>query len=165
MIHTKPYNNILKVYVLLSFFSTFLFSICSAAEDVEITNTITPEEITPISNTVTAETRFIDKGNGAVLDKNTALMWLKDANVFKMPLTWQAANKAINDMNSGVRPNLGHTDWRIPFLHDMETLIDKSNFYPALSDKHPFENVQNQFYWTSTGLGQQVTRIHLLLQL
>ena len=99
--------------------------------------------------------RFTDKGDGTVLDKNTGLIWLKDANVGRLPMPFDGARQFIQEMNSGKRPNFGFTDWRLPAVNEIETLVDKSGFYPALPTAHPFANVQNQFYWSSS-MGKDV---------
>jgi hypothetical protein len=99
---------------------------------------------------VAINSRFTDKGDGTILDKNTGLIWLKDANVANLPLPYEGVKQFLQDMNSGKRPNFGYTDWRLPSINEMETQIDKSSFYPALPSGHPFTHVQNNFYWSSS---------------
>ena len=94
--------------------------------------------------------RYTDKGDGTILDKNTGLIWLKDANASNLPLPNEGAKQFLQEMNSGKRPNFGFSDWRLPTINELETLVDKSNFYPALPVGHPFANVQNHFYWSSS---------------
>jgi hypothetical protein len=43
----------------------------------------------------------------------------------------------------------GHDDWRVPDITELEGLTDIGRYSPALSDGHPFNNVQ-EFYWSST---------------
>ncbi len=99
--------------------------------------------------------RFTDKKDGTILDKNTGLIWLKDANIGRLPMPLEGAKQYIQEMNSGKRPNFGYTDWRLPAVNEIETLVDRSGFYPALPAAHPFSNVQNQFYW-SASMGKDV---------
>ena len=40
---------------------------------------------------VPVNSRFTDNGDGTVLDKNTGLIWLKDANVATLPLPYEGA--------------------------------------------------------------------------
>lgn len=94
--------------------------------------------------------RFVDKGDGTVLDKNTGLIWLKDANVSNLPLPNEGAKQYLQEMNSGKRPNFGYSDWRLPTINEIETLVDKSRFYPALPIGHPFTKAQNHYYWSSS---------------
>ena len=94
--------------------------------------------------------RFNDNGDETILDKNTGLVWLKDANVSGLPLPFEGAKQYLSEMNSGQRRNFGYTDWRLPAINEIETLVDKAKFYPALPVAHPFANVQNNFYWSSS---------------
>jgi alpha-tubulin suppressor-like RCC1 family protein len=97
-----------------------------------------------------APLRFTDNADGTVLDTHTDILWPKDADLANLPLSWQAAQQFIQEMNNGERPNLGYTDWRLPTINELETLVDEKKFYPAIPDFHPFENVQNHFYWSSS---------------
>lgn len=94
--------------------------------------------------------RFIDMSNGTVLDKNTGLMWVQDANIATTPLPYGAARQFVAEMNAGKRPNFGYTDWRLPSINDLDNLIDKNKYYPALPEGNPFKNIQNKFYWSAT---------------
>jgi alpha-tubulin suppressor-like RCC1 family protein len=93
--------------------------------------------------------RFVDKGDGTVLDTQTNLMWLKDMDKFSGPI--QVANTVISEMNSGRRKNFGHSDWRIPTVEELLSIIKSGNTYPALPDRHPFDGKEYGRYWTSTG--------------
>lgn len=99
--------------------------------------------------------RYTDKRDGTILDKNTGLIWLKDANLSNLPLPIEGAKLYLQEMNSGKRPNFGYTDWRLPTINEIESLVDKTRFYPALPVGHPFKNVQNHFYWSSS-IGKDV---------
>ena len=82
-----------------------------------------------------------------VLDQYTGLLWLRDANFFKKPLSWQ---QALRDME---RLNLekigGRDDWRLPSINALESLVDCSRHTPALPEGHGFSDVQ-EVYWSST---------------
>ncbi|MBI5756026.1 MAG: SBBP repeat-containing protein [Nitrospirae bacterium] len=102
--------------------------------------------------------RFRDNNDGTVIDNLTGLMWTKDANLLSRTLSWQEALNYVADMNSGIYPNFGYTNWRLPNREEILSLIDFSRFNPALQYGHPFINVQytsgqlgqNVAYWTST---------------
>jgi len=94
--------------------------------------------------------RFTDNGNGTVTDNLTCLMWTKDANLPRGYLTWQSALDYVAGMNAGTYPNFGYTDWRLPNRKDFFSLIDHSQYNPALPEGHPFTNVQDTRYWSST---------------
>jgi Protein of unknown function (DUF1566) len=102
--------------------------------------------------------RFTDRGDGTVRDNLTGLMWLKDAGCFGQFQTWP---QALTDANTLASPNCGLTDrshpgdWRLPNIRELLSLIDYSQFDPALPAGHPFVNVIFQIgssivYWTST---------------
>jgi len=94
--------------------------------------------------------RFADNGDGTILDRDTGLVWLQDANTRNLPVPWEGAKQYIQEMNSGMRPNFGYTDWRLPAINELQTLVDKSRLYPSLPVGHPFSDVQNHFYWSSS---------------
>jgi hypothetical protein len=98
----------------------------------------------------TAE-RFSPRGDGTVFDTKTNLLWVKDANVAKSRMYLQAAKDYIKGMNEGAYGNYGYTDWRLPTVNELKSLLDTGRFYPALPEGHMFANVQNSFYWTGSG--------------
>lgn len=112
--------------------------------------------------------RFTDNGNGAVTDNLTGLVWLKNANCFG-PQSWAAALGSANTLASGA---CGLSDgstagqWRLPNIVELESLVDLSQYDPALPAGHPFSGVRtyygspnfyNYAYWTSTFVGMYNT--------
>ena len=93
--------------------------------------------------------RFTDNGDETVTDDLTELMWTKDANLPGDSKTWQEALDYVKGMNNGTYSNFGHTDWRLPNRKELHSLIDYSQV-PVLPADHPFTNVQNFYYWSST---------------
>lgn len=88
-------------------------------------------------------TRFTDNGNNTVTDNVTGLMWTKDANQGYSP--WYAAVTNAPKCTTG-----GYSDWRLPNFTELQSLVDYNTDNPVLPSGHPFQNVQNSFYWTST---------------
>ena len=83
--------------------------------------------------------RFTDNGDGTVTDAQTGLMWAKDANQAGGAQTWNAAIDFANSLslgNAGCGSN--YTDWRLPNVKEVQSLIDFGNHTPALPSGHPF---------------------------
>lgn len=82
-----------------------------------------------------------------VLDRATGRTWLKNIDSRHAMLNWQAAFESIDRMN---RMRLhGFDDWRLPTILELESLTDMGRHSPSLPHGHPFSNVQ-EFYWSST---------------
>jgi Protein of unknown function (DUF1566) len=88
-------------------------------------------------------TKILDHyGNpkGSVKDNLTKLQWLQNANCFGS-LSWVNALDAVVQLNSGIAPagNCGYTgnktDWRLPNVKELQSLIDYGCGFPALSDQ------------------------------
>ena len=98
--------------------------------------------------------RFTDNGDGTVMDKQTGLVWLKNANCFGTRI-WSDAITDSNGLNSGecgLTDGTIEGDWRLPNRFELESLLDLGNNYnsPALPTGHPFTGVQLYYYWSST---------------
>jgi hypothetical protein len=98
-------------------------------------------------------TRFTDNLDGTVTDHLTGLVWLKNAGCFAAA-DWSAALASAAQLASGA---CGLSDgstagqWRMPNVNELESLVDVSQFNPALSAAHPFTNVDlAHAYWSST---------------
>lgn len=114
--------------------------------------------------------RFVDLGDGTVLDKLTKFIWLKDANCVKThylsvdqfgdadgALPWQDSLDFVAGVNSGVYPDCGGTwsDWRLPNFNELHSLVDNRFYNPPILPGHPFENVESgdlecPYWWSST---------------
>jgi len=98
--------------------------------------------------------RFTDNGDGTVTDNLTELVWLKNADCFGI-VTWYQALINGNTLQAGfcdLSDNSHQGDWRLPNRNEMLSLIDIN--YPgidrALPEGHPFINVREDYYWTSS---------------
>ncbi len=87
--------------------------------------------------------RFAVSGN-CVTDNLTGLMWARNANLAGY-MNWNAALNYANNLTL-----CGYADWRLPNRKELRSLIDYSNYGPALPTGHPFTNVQSFYYWSST---------------
>jgi len=63
-------------------------------------------------------------------------------------VNWSNAFSIVADMNSGVRTNFGHVDWRLPNRLEALSLIDWGQVSPAISADHPFASLNT--IWCST---------------
>jgi len=61
------------------------------------------------------------------------------------PSDLQSALNSANGLNL-----CGFTDWRLPNVNELRSVVDYSNYDPALPDSAPFINVQSDYYWSST---------------
>lgn len=90
--------------------------------------------------------RFVVEDNAA-RDLCTGLFWLRNADVVGRPLSWQEALEAVQRCNATARLGPGH--WRMPNIRELESLTDLCAHSPALTPGHPFKNVR-EVYWSST---------------
>ncbi len=91
--------------------------------------------------------RFRDNGDGTVTDDFTGLMWTKNADLFAG--NWQDSLDYVKAMDSGEYENYGYTDWKMPNMAELGSIIDAGNAKPALPKNHPFI-IDNYCIWTST---------------
>jgi len=103
--------------------------------------------------------RYIDNGDGTVTDKDSRLIWLKNANCFGEQ-KWQWAMQRANNLKSGqcgLRDGSTAGMWRLPTRDEWVRMMDK-RYKPALSNAtgtakwtegHVFSGVRAD-YWTST---------------
>ncbi len=97
--------------------------------------------------------RFTDNSDGTITDNLTGLMWVQDASTPTVSgctggtRTWTQAFTYVSCLNTA--SYLGYSDWRLPNRKELFSLVDRSNYGPALPDGHPFNNMQS-WYWSST---------------
>jgi hypothetical protein len=80
-----------------------------------------------------------------VVDRLTGLCWLRTADLTGGLTTWSEAFEAVGKLNRESKD----TQWWLPNINELETLVDCSAHSPALPSGHPFQNVQ-EAYWSST---------------
>jgi len=119
--------------------------------------------------------RYTDNRDGTVTDNKTGLLWLKNANCVgsQYPsvdrdyisgdgkVTWQNAQAFVDGLNAGRFPECDakHTDWRLPTVQEMQSLVHYGFYNPAMSNAagtkpwqpdDVFSNAKSDNYWTST---------------
>jgi len=103
------------------------------------------------------EPRFNDHGNGTVTDNLTGLMWTKDTRLINpvgsVQMDWQEALDACNNLLFG-----SYDDWRMPNIVELVSLKDHENSGIMFPVGHPFSNVSQGYYWSSTTNGDEPSR-------
>ncbi len=108
--------------------------------------------------------RFTDNGDETITDNLTGLIWTKDANLFGS-LTWSSALTSCNNLIGDGSISGGPTDdsvvgdWHLANRFELESLLHMAFYTPPVpntigteggSQGDPFNNIQPNFYWTST---------------
>ena len=88
---------------------------------------------------------FIDNGDGTITDTSTGLMWQKGTGAGNM--TWQAALAYCEDLEL---PAGGFTDWRLPTINELRSLVDFSRYDPSINTTFFPNTVTDNPYWSST---------------
>jgi hypothetical protein len=81
---------------------------------------------------------YADNGDGTITDANTGLMWEKQSNGdgsvhdIANTYTWdQAFSGHVATLNS--TSFAGHTDWRVPNVKELQSIVNYENVAPAVS--------------------------------
>ncbi len=81
--------------------------------------------------------------NGTVTDNATGLVWQDDA--VGSTMDWASAGGYCEDLTLG-----GQTDWRLPTVEELKTLVDYGKVSAPLIDDTTFQYVASNGYWSST---------------
>jgi len=92
---------------------------------------------------------FTDNGDGTVTDNNTGLMWQQaTADINKDNViddndkrNWQEAKNECENLSFA-----GYSDWRLPSLFELTTIVDYDRFNPAINSVFSCES---SYYWSS----------------
>lgn len=98
----------------------------------------------PRHDTPEKENRFQTIGR-TVKDLWTGLYWAETES--DTPCDWEEAFRRIEALNEYQHQRI--SNWRLPNIRELESLIDPGRHSPALMDGHPFETIQTG-YWSST---------------
>jgi hypothetical protein len=92
---------------------------------------------------------FMDNDNGTVSDTSTGLIWqqdtARDGQGNYDPMTWEEALAYCESRTLG-----GHTDWRLPTIKELLSLVDYTRYNPAMINTTYFLNTVSSYYWSST---------------
>jgi hypothetical protein len=85
---------------------------------------------------------LVDNGDDTVTDGRTGLVWQKDGQ--DSIQTWDYAIAHCKQLPLG-----GYSDWRLPNVRELESLVDAAKSSPAI-DTDFFPNTPNSYYWSSS---------------
>ena len=89
-------------------------------------------------------TNSVSKTEVAIKDRLTGLIWSQNANIGRQK-SWAAATNYCENLVYA-----GNSDWRLPNVLELKSLIDYSRDNPALPSGHPFSAVQAYYCWSSS---------------
>jgi len=84
--------------------------------------------------------RFIDNGDGTILDTSTGLTWQKDTQ--DMSFTFKKAAEYARNLD------LSGKGWRVPTRAELIGIVDDEKLNPCISKV--FGKTFSEWYWTST---------------
>ena len=100
------------------------------------------DSVNQVMQSTLPEFGFTDNGDGTVTDSSTGLMWQQETA--DSPMTWNEALAYCEGLNL-----CGHSDWRLPNINDLRSLIDYSRSNPTIDISY-FPDTAVSWYWSST---------------
>jgi streptogramin lyase len=101
-----------------------------------------------------AASRFKDNGDGTVTDASTGLTWMRCAMGqawagatcvgTTSTYTWDQANAL-----TGKQTFAGQSDWRLPNIRELQTIADRSKYFPAI-DSIAFPTTSDSVFWSGS---------------
>ena len=86
--------------------------------------------------------KYVDNGNGTVTDTSSSLIWQQATapNTYN----WDQAISYCESLSFA-----GYTDWRLPTLNELNTLVDSTQTPPTINHMF-FPGTVSSVYWSST---------------
>lgn len=131
-------------------FSTTLLAVQTATSSTSVSSTSstsTIQDVLPPEVPV----NYKDNGNGTITDNYTKLVWMKcpvgmsgsNCKSGSPALrSWSDARDNCDDLNLA-----GKTDWRLPNLKELESIVSTNSFDPSMNQK--VFGGTSDIYWTS----------------
>ncbi len=82
-------------------------------------------------------------GGDIAVHERTGLSWQDNRFAEEEKFTYAEAEKFCAQLKIG-----GHSDWRIPTIFELQSIVDYKKYDPAILDG--FSSVETDTYWTST---------------
>jgi hypothetical protein len=104
----------------------------------------------------TPTSRFVLNNNGTAFDKKTGLTWMrceqgqiwdkeaKTCNGSTQYYTWKQALNAAETANFS-----GFSDWRLPNIKELQSIVERCSFYPAIN-LTIFPHATNDVFWSAS---------------
>ena len=106
---------------------------------------------------VAPDSRYIDNGDGTITDPQVGLMWQqcsigqsgeKCSVGTPVAFKWEEAIQQ-GDVVNNKGGLAGHTDWRVPKIKELRSLVESGCWSPSINIKH-FPNTPEGEYWSSS---------------
>ena len=110
-----------------------------------------------LSGVAWPDPRFAENGDQTITDRLTGLVWTRDADLAGGPKTWQEALDYIKTLNAG--SHLGRSDWRLPNVAELESLVNKQANLAEWLRAQGFRNLKVDYYWSSTTYASYALRV------
>ncbi|MBF0370934.1 MAG: DUF1566 domain-containing protein [Magnetococcales bacterium] len=96
--------------------------------------------------------RFTNNGDGTITDNMTGLVWMQDGGCWEGVARGQDEVEELNEGQKRCAQYTSHySDWRLPSIRELQSLLNLGASSPSLPDGHPFVNMQiNLSYWSNT---------------
>lgn len=100
-----------------------------------------------------AQAAFTDNGDGTVTDQKTGLTWMRCL----LGMSWDGSTclgstASMYTFGQAIRLQkifAGKSDWRLPNIRELQTIVDRSVYNPAI-DKVAFPNAPSWALWSSS---------------
>jgi hypothetical protein len=79
---------------------------------------------------------YVDNGDGTVTDTRTGLTWEKlsdDGSIHDRHDTYDRSNLTAKTAFLNAYGFAGYTDWRLPTIHELQTLVNYATYTPAIT--------------------------------
>jgi len=114
---------------------------CSSSKEIVSYDQDERLEVLAVSGPPLEFGRYVDSGNGTVVDTTTGLMFQVSET---RPMTWEEALRYCEDLSLG-----GYSDWRLPNVRELLSIVKFKEQGPCIDEKW-FPGARPGIYWSST---------------